>query len=328
RVVSATRLDDSPSYTLAVRYDGRESDTKIALDAKLGAPQYALFVDPAPPSNTFKKGDLLAAKVSVPAGLEVSIFSQPISYYNRFRKPLEALQALLHRDGHTDAVLRVGEDVGQLDMVACASPHWSPAWLGQTHDSVMKIIHNCVSQNAWALKQLLHTRPALLVLVGQASYDMFHYAFGHFLQRAAPLAATPEDGAFTLLRETTDPAAPCTFEFSTTVDGKPYRLTTRVVVAPHFSYAINYLPQYRMDTAKWHEFSTRFSECARFLAACGDVAVVPPTAPATFMAVQIQNDAPRLRSELARRFSDAAAELEKGFYDPDAMLANVLAELY
>ena len=45
---------------------------------------------------------------------------------------LNTFNDFLKNKGHKDANLAIGEDVGQLDMVACASPHWKPGFLGGT----------------------------------------------------------------------------------------------------------------------------------------------------------------------------------------------------
>ncbi|MET5012556.1 hypothetical protein AAHH80_35750, partial [Burkholderia pseudomallei] len=76
--------------------------------------------------------------------------------------------------GHPGASLHVGEDVCQIDMVACASPHWKPGFLGGSDASVTAIVDNCVSRNAWAIKLMVQTRPALLYIVSESSWNMFH----------------------------------------------------------------------------------------------------------------------------------------------------------
>jgi hypothetical protein len=107
---------------------------------------------------------------------------------------LTAFESFLKEKGHARAQLKIGEDVGQLDMVACASPQWGPQWLGGTSQSMHTIISNCVHKNAWALKQLVQTRPAIVFLVGQASWDMFRQSFGHLIRSKATLPTLPEDG--------------------------------------------------------------------------------------------------------------------------------------
>jgi hypothetical protein len=45
-------------------------------------------------------------------------------------------------------------DVCQLDMVACASPHWNPGFRGGSPQDVAAIAENCVAKNAWASRSL------------------------------------------------------------------------------------------------------------------------------------------------------------------------------
>ncbi|MBV9719254.1 MAG: hypothetical protein JOZ77_08035 [Candidatus Eremiobacteraeota bacterium] len=327
-VVSAVRTDDAPSYTLIVRYAHRTKPTSIELRSKAGQLPYAVFVDVAPPHNTFVKGQLLAGRVQIPPGKALEVYAQEISYYTRFRTALSSLQNHLRAKGHPRANLAIGEDVGQLDMVACASPHWGPGWLGGDHNSVLQIMHACVSKNAWALKQLLHSKPALLLLVGQASYDMFAYAFGHCLSRSPALPEKPQDGAFTLLELTSDDAHPTKFSYNSTVGGVRYSIDTRVVVVPHFSYAFNYAPQYRLPTDQWNLFVRRYPECAEFLETSNAVQRVPPATPNNFVGIALMSDVQTIRQQLRARWPAAADKLERAFCDPNATLGALLCRLY
>src|SRR5262249_36800439 len=151
----------------------------------------------------------------------------------------------------------------QLDMVACASPHWGPLWLGGTTQSVNTVVTNCVHKNAWAMKQLVHTRPAVLFLVGQASWNMFRQSFGHLVKSQTPLPTLPEDGPYTLLRETA--GQECRLEFSTKIGSHSLNVSTRLVITPHFSYNENFLPQFRMSAQAFADFEKNFAAAAAFL---------------------------------------------------------------
>ena len=139
------------------------------------------LVDVDPPDNTFVAGEVIAGKLAVPQGVQVDVMQQQQGYYMQFVPVLRQLQETLRAAGHP-ADLRIGEDVAQLDMVACASPHWNTGFLGGSPDNIAAIVDNCVSHNAWAIKQLVQTRPAILYIVSQSSWNMFHAAFG----RACP----------------------------------------------------------------------------------------------------------------------------------------------
>jgi hypothetical protein len=324
-VVAAQRLSDAPAYKITVRYDGDRRDTILNLPGKLGEPPYVLLFDAVPPSNRFGKGDVIAGRIDVTAGKQAEIYAQQIGYYERMVPVLQKFETYLHGKGHA-AKLRVGEDVGQLDMVACASPHWGPPWLGGSTDSVQSIVSKCVRTNAWAIKQLIQTRPAVLFLVGEASFNMFRYAFGRLIKADPPLPVAPEDGAFTLLRATTDPAKPCLFEFSGTFDGHSYNIATRLVVTPHFSYGKNFLPQFRISRAAWRSFQKKFAACAKFLQT--DPRMHLSTDNGTFLGFEIHSDVAKVKSHIQKSWPDAAAKLQPCFYDSSAMMERVLEDLY
>jgi hypothetical protein len=327
-VVSAQRASDAPSYAVKVRYDGEAQDTSIDLRGEVGAPPCVLLFDPVPPHNRFKQGDVIAARIRVPAGEKAEVYAQQIGYYERMVPILAAFEKSLRDKGHAGANLRVGEDVCQLDMVACASPHWGPPWLGGSNDSVQTIVTNCVTKNAWALKQLVQTRPAVLFLVGESTYTMFRHAVGRLIKADPALPGRPEDGAFSLLRATTDPRHPCLFEFSGKVDGRSYRISTRLVVTPHFSYATNFLPQYRMRASTWEDFKAKFADCAAFLLHDPRAKFVPPAQQGDFAAIQIIKDSRAVVAHIDKTWPDAGRALAPTYYDANAMMAGVLDDLY
>jgi hypothetical protein len=330
-LLSADRPTDSPSFTLSVRYDGDSAPTPIPLAGTPGGPRWVVLVAP---HARFAAGDLIAAKLDVPPGLRTELYRERESYYYQFVPVLGGFDHYLRQQGYTGRPLRMGEDVGQLDMVACASPHWRPDFLGGSRDSEQQIVDNCVSHHAWALKQLVQTRPAVLYLVGESSYDMFRDAFGDLLHRDPPLDERPADGAFTLLRQTTDPARPCYVEIKADVDGKPYQLRTRLVVTPHFSYDTNFVPQVRLSPDGWEHLQQRDPACAWALTTDPDITVVAPEQAGDFTAFRLggtaagPGDAAAKLAALTTRFPTSAGQLRDGFYDPHALMGAVLVDLY
>jgi hypothetical protein len=323
-VVTAERPSDSPNFDLKVRYDGDSADTTIRVEEKLGEPRYVLLFDPQPPDNRFSKGDVIAAKLDVPPGDDVEVFRQQISYYEQFVPVLQQFENFLASKGHRGANLQIGEDVCQLDMVACASPHWSPLFLGGTKETESTIVHNCVAKNAWAIKQFVQTRPAVLFLVGESSYDMFRASFGSLIH---PLPTEgPSDGAFTLLEETCDSKRPCYIQFSTTVDGEKYTISTRLVVTPHFSYNAHFLPQFRMSNDDWQRFGEKFRSCAQFLSTDKRIKYVAAQQ-GTYAAYQIERDPSGVLDELRREYLDALGDLNRSFCDAHRVMAGVLQDL-
>jgi hypothetical protein len=324
-VVRADRPSDAASFDVTVRYDGDAADTVIHLQENLGEPRYVLLFDAAAPENRFQKGDIIAAKLNVPAGKDVEVYQQQIGYYEQFVPVLQQFESFLISQGHTDASLRIGEDVGQLDMVACASPHWSPLFLGGTTPAETTIIQNCVAKNAWAIKQLVQTRPVVLFLVGESSYDMFRNSFWSLIQ--PPLPNVIPDGAFSLLRQTADSTNPRVIKFSTTIDGQNYALSTRLVVTPHFSYNTNFLPQFRLSDADWQQLAQKFPQCIQFLRTDKRITFVAAQI-GSYAAYQIQSDSAGVLSELRQKYSGAWPALNASYYDAHAMMAGVLQDLY
>jgi len=324
-VVDAERSSEDPTYSVKVRYDGDSADTVLTLSEEAGQPRYVLLFDPEAPDNRFGKGAVIAARLDVPPGKEVEVYQQQISYYEQFVPVLQCFETFLGANGHKGASLHIGEDVGQLDMVACASPHWAPPFMGGTQADINTVVANCVSKNAWAIKQLVQTRPAVLFLVGESSYDMFQEAFGGLIK--PPLPKSPPDGAFTLLSQTADPKQPRNIEFSTVIDGVKYSLSTRLVISPHFSYDVNFLPQFRMDADGWKDFEAKFPACATFLKTDSRVSYSAAEY-GTYAAYMIEKDSAGVLAALQKTYASAFAVLNSGFYDAHQMMADVLSDLY
>jgi len=315
------RPDDSPAFEIRVQYDGEAQPSAIHIPGKLGEPQWVVLVDKG---ERFAAGALLAAQLKVPAGRKTPVYGQPITYYTQMLPVLTDFEAYLKKKGHAGAQLRVGEDVGQVDMVACASPHWGPQWLGGTSQSVNTIVNKCVHKNAWAMKQLLQTQPAILFLVGQSSWTMFHRSFGHLVTAHPSIPAVPADGPYTLLRHTVD--HDCRIEFQTKVGDEAYRLSTRLVITPHFSYNENFAPQFRLSQDAWKSFARKHAAAAKFLRT--DPRFLFQDKPGAYVSAGIPKGAKAVLAELKTKFADAAQALQPCFYDAHAEMAKVLRQLY
>jgi nucleoside phosphorylase len=332
-VVAAARHEDSAAWSMVVRYDGDAADTLVALAGTEGDFPFVMLVDARPPNNRFHAGDLIAGRIAVPQGIQVDVMQQQQGYYMQFVPVLQQFEATLRAAGHAGAALRVGEDVCQLDMVACASPHWNAGFLGGSAASIGRIVDACVSENAWAIKQMVQTRPAVLYIVSQSSWNMFRAAFGNHVRRDPPLPAEPADHDFTLLRATTDPDHPAFVEFDVTVDGRQYKSRTRLVIAPHFSYDSNFLPQFRLSAAQWATLQASAPDCVEAMTVANGFRVVPPDPafPDGYHVVQLSEDHDAAAAALAllqARFASAWRLLEPLYYEAHTMMAGVLDELY
>jgi hypothetical protein len=319
---------DTRGYEITLRYDDDKADTVIQLRGDPGAPRWVLLFDDMPPNNRFAAGETIAARLSVPAGRETEVFRAQIGYYEQFVPTLEQFQETLRAGGHAEAVLRMGEDVCQLDMVACASPHWTPEFVGGTTGAERVVIDNCVVKNAWAVKQLVHTQPAVLFLVGESTWDMFRDAFGALVHRTPGLSSRPADGAFTLLRETTDPGHPAYVSFAVKIDGRPYALKTRLVVSPHFSYSTNFLPQWRLSPTDWSALRSKYPQVARLLQHDRRVAYRGGIEGDDFVSLTLEQGGDELLALIKRQSPGAATLLRANFYDAHRMMAGVLDDMY
>lgn len=332
RIVRASRPDDSAAFTVTVRYDGDTADTEVPLPGRVGDFPYVLLFDQTPPRNVFRAGDTLAGRLAVPEGIQVEVLQAPQAYYLQFAPVLDQFEQALRKSGHDEARLKIGEDVCQLDMVACASPHWNPGFLGGFPAAVAQIVENCVRRNAWAMKQLVQTRPVVLFLVGMATWEMFRDAFGAHVRREPPLSSEPVDHDFTLLRETTDPRAPCHLELDVSVDGQRYQCSTRLVITPHFSYDTNFVRQFRLPPPAWSKLQTDFPAAVAFLTPEHGFTVVAPDAkyPRDFQVVQLPAAPAAAAAALAgfeAQFPEARRELAAYEYDPHRMMGSVLEDL-
>lgn len=316
-----TRVNDSPAFDIQVLYDGEATPSAIHLAGTLGGPQYVVLFNVGTP---FAAGDVLAAKLNVAPGQHTSVYGQSITYYTQLLPVLSAFESFLATKGHRDAKLRVGEDVGQLDMVACASPHWGPQWLGGNSQSVNTVVKNCVQKNAWAMKQLLQTRPAILFLVGQSSWTMFRHSLGHLVKGPHPLPAVPEDGPYTLFSLTT--SNEYRIQISTQIGSEKYELSTRLVITPHFSYDYNFYPQFRLSPNDWKAFAAEKAAASKFLST--DPRLLFQQPPGAYVGIGFPPAAGSAMADFKKEFAAAYAALKVFFYDPHNQMAAVLSDLF
>jgi nucleoside phosphorylase len=333
RVTGANRPTDAPDWTITVRYDGDAADTSIAIPGKPGDFPYVLLFDVYPPTNAFAAGDTIAGRISVPAGIQVEVLQQQQGYYMQFVPVLKQLETAIRAKDGPNASLRVGEDVCQIDMVACASPHWNAGFLGGSSDSIANIVNNCVSSNAWAIKQMVQTRPAILYIVSKSSWDMFRAAFGAHVKRNTPISDVPIDKDYTLLRETTDPLNPAYIEFDATVDGQRYQHRTRLVITPHFSYNSNFAKQFRIPPAEMTALSQSQPACIAALTPANGFTITPPDPnyPNDYVIVQLASDpaaADRALVWLKDQFPEGYQALIPYYYDPHTQMASVMLDMY
>jgi hypothetical protein len=134
----------------------------------------------------------------------------------------------------------------------------------------------------------------------------------------------PEDGPYTLFRLTTQ--NDYRIAFSTTVASTQYDISTRIVITPHFSYNINFLPQFRLSPAVYEAFAAKYPNVAHFLSTDPRLALQQPKG--AYVSAGIQRETSAVLSELASKFNAAYAVLKPSFYDPHNEMAAALGDLY
>jgi hypothetical protein len=116
------------------------------------------------------------------------------------------------------------------------------------------------------------------------------------------------------------------------VDGRRYQCTTRLVITPHFSYNTNFLPQYRLSPADWDSFAKAQPACVAAMPDNAyDLLPVDPKYPNAYRVLQLSGDpekAAHSRAWLQQHYAEAAKVLEPHYYDPHAIMAGVLDDLY
>ncbi len=328
-LIGANRCQDHRWMTLDIQYEGETGTRALEMAWRPGDRAVVLVPrkDPEKGIFSFQKGDVIAARMNDPAGPETALYENAVGYYQRFLPILGKLSdhisdALCPDGREGDAagekvVLRIGEDVSQHDMIGCASPGWSSAYDIPTE----KMARNCVLDKAFALKQILQSRPAVIVLVGKSTLEMFGRFYGDFLDLdyQEPDPQNPGHNrlrdVFHLLRET------CTRKKYLTIEVEDYLLRSRVIVCPHFSYYTNYLAQSRLSAKAWAAFQQDFSEDVAILKEKG---LVEENGYNNVAAVEIKD-----RQTLQNELSVAAWNvLMAYFYDPNQMIANALIEAY
>jgi len=313
----------APPIELTLDYKGQAASV-INLNWTPGQPPYVVLVSSG---TKFKKGDLLAAKLSVPAGKPVNIDRQLVTYYNQFVPVIDYFNNFLESNGNAEPNVRMCEDVCQLDMVACASPHWAPPFMGGKKTE-NEVISNCLSTNAWVIKQLVQTKPAVIYIIGETSYAMFRDNFGKLIKSNNPLNASKADGAFTLLRQTTDLENPVTLEYSYNNNGQTYNLSSRLVISPHFSFFKYFVPQFRFSPKDLKTLKTKYPDCYQYLGHNPDMSLGLKDPAQTYTAFQINSNVQQVLATLRSDYDTAYTFLMANYYDVHLMLSTVLDDLY
>lgn len=269
---------------------------------------------------TFAAGDLLGGKIRNPQGEKVQLYSNGSGYYQRFLQVFDrwkAISGILP----AEAPLCISEDVAQHDMIACASPGW-----GSKYDiPTDRITRNCVLDRAFLLAQLVQSRPKVIVVVGGSSLEMFARMMAPFFRNfdytyqtvdAQGVVTTHIRETYQLLRETAGR------EVFLDIDVEGFRLRSRLIVTPHFSYPDNFKCHARVSTLAWQALEKDFPKDVAVLRADPRQRVLEdPASGVTAVAIDGPDD------PIRQQISVAAWNVLMAYYfDPIGMVAEVLEQ--
>ncbi|MCB9001416.1 MAG: hypothetical protein H6537_05510 [Bacteroidales bacterium] len=322
-LTGSNRCSDHRWLLLTIEYvDGSHKEVEVAWTDRL---RFVVLVNTNskkdPEKLSFKKGDVIGAKIAGLIGENKQLYDNSTGYYQRYVYVLERFKKLMAGQPVSEADLSISEDVAQHDMIACASPGWSSQYDIPTD----RITRNCVMNHAFLVSQLIQTKPSVIVIVGGSSLEMFARVFAPFLtdfdyyyevENGAGEKIKVIKETYQLLKETTEKA-----KFLHIKIGN-YELKSRIVISPHFSYPSNFVEQSRLSETAWKAFQSDFVEDTQILIKEGRVqenswnSIVP---------VRICGKDDSIREKLS---SSAWDVLMAYYYDPIDMLARVLQQEY
>lgn len=299
---------------LTLRYAGEETDRKLEFAWTPDARYVILVPDKKTPTGSFsfRKGAWIAARLVLPEVDDVAIYSHTVDYYERILPSLKKLSARLQADQPpgTRVELRVGEDVSQHDMVACASPGWHKYGI-----PVERIVANCAGDKAFALRQLIQSRPAVLILVGSSVAEMFCDPLKKWIDLEYKDRDDRLRESHHLLKET------CTRKKYLKIEVDNYSLQCRLLVVPHFSYLDNYRANCRFSPPSWAAFQADFPGDAEVLKISGKIKDKPLSGDIIELAIGDRDDP--VGNQLSRAAWDV---IMAHHYDPHRMIADALIE--
>jgi len=199
--------------------------------------EYEVFFDK---EQLFMEGAVIAARIELPESEIAELIQEEVGYYKRFRDILKQFKEMAGI-ALQDSDLRLGEDVCQADMVACASPGWD-SWF--TAEAQTGIIDECVHKRGWLAQQLLQTQPLMVVFAGLRAFNMFQQRF--------KVQIIPEININADTYEILDDCVTGNYRLKT--ETKNGVIDARIVIAPHFSYATNFEKQSRFSPEQWMSF--------------------------------------------------------------------------
>lgn len=255
----------------------------------------------------FEKGQAIAGLVDLPNAGEVEVSRNQVGYYLRFVPILENFASFLRSQGIAPS-LEIGEDVSQLDMVACASPGWSDKYEIDKNE----VVSNCVQNKGWVTKQLAHARPQLIVFSGRSAFEMFASLYG---EHVTPALDTDGD-VYGLLSKTV--RIPHYLDIQGEVNGLPVSVCARIVISPHFSYDDNFVPHSRFSEERWEKFQAECPEAFQELTSKRKIGKKNRDGFTGVLASGL--------GDFQVRHREAMSCIMRHFYEPSSLIADVLKQ--
>jgi hypothetical protein len=307
-IKDAARCTDHRWLLLTVQYEGDEEETQIEL-AWTPEARYVLFFDRSYKTGgkpDFKKGDIIAGMLEAPKDIQTDIYENATAYYQRFLNVLNKFKEMAGGE-LAQANLRIGEDVEQHDMIACASPGWSSTYDIPTE----RITDNCVLNHDFVVSQFIRSQPKLLVIVGGSSLDMFARVFAPYMD-----LDWKDKDIYQLLKETTERKR------YLTIDMGGISFKTRIITCPHFSYYQNFVEQARFSPEAWEAFKKDFESDYKILV---EEKRVQPPAYNGVVALRIEGKDDEIKKRIT---ASGWGVIMAYYYDPFEMMASVLLDMY
>ena len=222
--------------SLTLKYNDESSET-LELE-----PGYKVL------ASGFSQGEIIAGKVKVKDNVKTMLYRKPVGYYMRFQSIFDTFKKLAGPEVEK-LPLRMGEDVCQGDMVACASPGWGKWFTDTAREG---IAGECVEKRQWLVLQLLQTNPPLIVFSGGSAFSMFYDVMKEYIQTDLDLEAD----TYELLKKClTDPIL---LKIDLGSGQKP--VNARIAISPHFSYNDNFRPQSRFTAEEWEQYKKEYPD--------------------------------------------------------------------
>jgi hypothetical protein len=199
----------------------------------------------------------------------------------------------------------LGEDASMGDMVSCASPGWNAYFPDATRDG---IIEECVKERKYFRRQVIQSRPAIIVFSGDSALDMFMEAF--------PAEITPKIDEKTTTYERLKACLETPYWLNYT-DGQEH-FRSRIIFSPHFSYSDSFYAGCRLSESDWDHFDEIYPD---------DAKAVKNKTKTTYagVLVEINPDEEPYRSSLSE---DGRSFLSARYIDPIHAIADVMLQEY